>query len=108
MNTIWKYELRVTDRQEVDMPKGAQILSVQADEKNSGPNSVGQKICVWALVDDRKRTETHVFDIYGTGHECLSEKMSYLATVQVSGGYLVWHVFHYVKSDPRAQEREYR
>jgi hypothetical protein len=40
-NTIWKFELEVTDLQEVVMPSGAEILSVG--------NQDG-KLCLWAMV----------------------------------------------------------
>ncbi len=42
MKRVYKYPLRVNDRQIVKLPKGAEILSVQIQRGD---------ICLWALID---------------------------------------------------------
>jgi len=81
---IFKYEL--LDRtNEVDMPAGAEVLTVQIQH---------DKICLWAKVDPTARTEKRVFVVYGTGHPIEDDSnLSYIGTVQMAGGTLVWHVF---------------
>lgn len=84
-NTIWKYPLVIADRQRIEMPKGAKILTVQAQD--------GQA-CLWALVNaDEGEMETRDFVIYGTGHYVSPLPGVYIGTVQMAGGRLVWHVF---------------
>jgi hypothetical protein len=56
---IWKFELEPTDNQEIEMPKGAEILTAQ--------NQVGIP-CLWALVDPTAEKETRTFEVVGTGH----------------------------------------
>lgn len=41
MKTIWKFELKVGDKQTVEMPEGAEILTAQFQ---------GDTLCLWALV----------------------------------------------------------
>lgn len=99
MKTIWKYSLTVGRRQEVSMPRGAEILTVKC-QKISQADSIE----VWALVDSEKRQdEKHVFSVYGTGHEVSSEKHAYLDTVVCLDGDLVWHVFHYKMPPPQGK-----
>ena len=86
MRRIYKYELEVTDVQQVDIPMGAIILSAQ--------NQNGQ-VCVWALVDPTHPPLSRTFRIYGTGNPCdvTLGKSTFIDTVQTMGGRLVWHVF---------------
>lgn len=61
MKTVWKFPLRIDDRQTVMMPVDAQILHVDWQE--------GTEACVWALVDDESPArEKRWFRISGTGH----------------------------------------
>jgi hypothetical protein len=83
MDTIYKYPLRIIDAQEVEMPRGAKILSAQMQE---------EFLCLWALVEITKEKETRTIVIHGTGHPVynVSDK-KFIGTVQQ--GPLVWHVF---------------
>jgi hypothetical protein len=80
---IFKYPLRVDDRQTVQLPKGAELLTVQT--QHGSP-------CLWALVDEAAETESRVILMHGTGHpiSCLGK---YLGTFQLDGGNLVFHAF---------------
>lgn len=84
MRTIWKYELPISDKVSVPMPRGAQVLSV-AEQYG--------KLCVWALVSTTQEKEPQRFGIYGTGLPAEDAGAGYfLGTVVMPNG-LVWHVF---------------
>lgn len=83
--TIWKYPLETTEMQFLSMPRGARILSVQAQ---SG------KPCIWALVNpDADKGKRHI-RIYSTGHR-VDERFvgEFVGTYQLQGGAIVFHVF---------------
>lgn len=82
MRTIYKYPLRLADRQFVAMPCDAEILSVQVQ---------GQDICLWAIVSPDAKMEVRYFHIVGTGHEMPECRTSFVGTVQL--GSFVGHVF---------------
>lgn len=87
--TIWKFELKTTDNQFIEMPKGAQLLAVQTQF---------DKPCVWALVNPKAEKEKRCFEIFGTGHTVSSDMgtdRNYIGTYQLHGGSLVFHVFEY-------------
>lgn len=83
MKKIWKFQLQVTDTQIVEMPVGAEILSLQV--QHSVP-------CIWALVDDHVGREKVTFTAYGTGHD-VYHRSGYVGTYQLHTGTLVFHVF---------------
>lgn len=82
---IWKYILETTDSQELIMPKGACVLTVQV--QNNTP-------CLWALVNPNAEKESRIFETFGTGQPiCCATDMqrNYIGTYQKHG--LVLHVF---------------
>lgn len=84
--TIWKFELETRDDQEIKMPIGAQVLTVQMQFGTP---------CLWALVDPNKEKETRTFEVVGTGHEIdysLTTR-GYIGTYQLAQGQLIFHVF---------------
>lgn len=86
--TIYKYPLLVTDFQEVLMPIGAEILTIQTQDENA---------CLWALVDPNELVvEYRNIEIYGTGHPIYCDmgiSRKYISTFQLQGGKLVFHSF---------------
>jgi hypothetical protein len=82
MKTIWKYVL--SQEIELDMPYGAQILSVREQ---------GEDLCLWALLDPKAPTTKRRFAVYGTGWDVLPGAMQYIGTGHLRGGALVFHVF---------------
>jgi hypothetical protein len=71
------------------MPKGAEILTVQTDEKNNHPT-------IWALVDPEQENEQRFFELFGTGHEIHSDmgvERKYIGTYQYQKGAFVGHIF---------------
>lgn len=93
MKTIWKFELVVTDLQDVKMPEGAQILSVQGQEVSES-TAQGSRHCIapmmWALVDSDAPMGLRRIGIVGTGMPA-PETGEYIGTAIC--GFLVWHVF---------------
>lgn len=81
--TIWKYQLRPVTRQVVDMPEGAQILTMQL--QHDVPT-------LWAEVDPEALLVERDFEIVGTGNGVPPEPHAYLGTWQNRIG-LVFHVF---------------
>jgi hypothetical protein len=83
---IFKYELEVTDEQQILLPEHARILSVQVQNG---------RLCLWALVNDGALTNRRrTFRVVGTGHPVPdNEYLAFLGTVQMHGGALVFHVF---------------
>ena len=88
MRKVFKYEIDVTGNIAIEMPREAQILTVQ-DQYH--------KPCIWALVDPDNEKETRNFRIFGTGHSIEEENLCYIDTFQRAGGAFVWHLFE-VKS----------
>ena len=95
--SIWKFELNIgggasgVDRQSVHsvrMPTGAEVLSVQTQRETP---------CIWALVNPDAPPENRRFEVYGTGQPInLSRPLKPLGTVQMMGGYLIFHVFEVI------------
>lgn len=81
---IWKFPLRVADRQNVEMPFGARILSAQMQH--------GTPI-LWALCDADAEMRPRRFVMFGSGQEILPEHDAgeYVGTVQ--SFHFVWHIF---------------
>lgn len=82
MRTIWKYQLRLIDVQEVDMPLNAEVLHLDMQ---------GPYPCIWVYLDpDLNGTERRTFVTHGTGHK-IPDNHVYIGTYQ--DGPFVWHVF---------------
>lgn len=84
MKRIFKYPVNIVDFIEIEMPKGAEILSFQTQYEQP---------CIWAIVDPEAETEMRKFRVCGTGHELSAHLGKFIGTTQVSGGRLVWHLF---------------
>ena len=87
MKTIHKYPLTMADIQTVEMPSGAEILTVQTQVATP---------CIWALVDTDNPVEEHSFAIFGTGHpihEDIWVRHKYISTFQLSDGKFIFHLF---------------
>jgi hypothetical protein len=87
MKVIFKYEIEARDHQSVEMPAGAQILSVQVQRDVP---------CIWAIVDPANPVESRSFEVFGTGHPfpaCIGSGREYIGTFQLLAGSLVFHLF---------------
>ena len=93
MKTIWKFStldgMEFKDKFTIKMPKGAEILTVQTDQKNNHPT-------IWALVDTEADTEDRHFEWFGTGHRIhvdMGIERKYVGTYQYQRGEFVGHIF---------------
>lgn len=87
MKTIWKYETPCESIFYITMPKDAEILCFQIDNKTYTP-------CIWAMVDNENRLEERTFELFGTGVFMPTEIgkiRKYIGTYQ--NGAFVWHLF---------------
>ena len=84
-NVIWKFGLEVKDIQFLAVPTGAKFLDAQMQNGN---------LQLWALCDNSKPLiEKRKIAIYGTGNPMPDNCGEYIATFQMAGGSLVFHVF---------------
>ena len=88
MKTIWKYDIKPASKQEIAMPEGAVILTVQTQRGSP---------CLWVEVETTKQLEGRVFEIFGTGHPMSTDigvERKYIGTYQIDeGAIFVFHVY---------------
>lgn len=87
MKKIFKYVIPVTDHHILHLPEGAKILSVANQHDN---------IVMYALVDPEKTAKRLDIRVCGTGHALDNriEQMTFIGTVSLHGGRLMFHVFY--------------
>lgn len=92
---VWKFPVGVADEFDLEMPTGAQILSVQVQGDGNSPADV----CMWAICPTHPSAgvEVRKFCVYGTGHwhPNISE-LKFIGTFQLFGGSFVGHLFEEV------------
>lgn len=79
---IWKWDLRIDDLQIIDMPLGAEILTVQTQ---------GGQPRLWAACDETAPLRPRRIAMHETGHPINEHPGIYIATFQA--GEFVLHVF---------------
>ena len=87
--TIWKYETPFDENFEIKMPKDAEILAIQKDEKTNTP-------CIFALVYPDNEKEIRCFELFGTGNTIYNDmgvSRKYLGTYQYQNGEFIGHIF---------------
>ena len=87
---IWKFDVKLHGF-ELEMPKGAKILTFQTQQDIPR---------IWVLIDwDVAGTakETRKFMIQGTGMGFNFDKGNYIGTVQEMDGEFIWHLFEILK-----------
>lgn len=81
---VWKFPLKITDIQNVMMPEGARVLTVQMQHG---------ELCMWALVNPDAPKQRREIEVIGTGNPMPDAVRRYIGTAQQLGGQLIWHVF---------------
>lgn len=86
MKTIYKYPIKIADKQSFPMPVGANILTLQT--QNGNP-------FIWAMIDTEVPTEEVSIRVYGTSYPISeSSNLEYIGTFHAMyGRNLVFHVF---------------
>ncbi|MCH8067808.1 MAG: hypothetical protein IID16_00845 [Candidatus Marinimicrobia bacterium] len=85
--TIWKYSLEIRGTQTLEIPEGAEILTVQVQDGIA---------FLWVLVDPDEQKEKRYFEVFETGELIIYEMglgRNYIGTFQLFSGNLVCHVF---------------
>lgn len=83
MKVIWKFTLELEGYQDVEMPAGAEVLHVAAQDNTP---------CVWALVDPKALRVPRRFLLCVTGTSPNGEG-KHVGTFLLYGGAFVGHVF---------------
>ena len=84
MRTIHKYPVSVTDEFVINMPRGAEILSI--DLQNDMPY-------MWVLVDTNNNSKIRKFRVFGTGQLDIPYGVKYIGTFIILCGNFVGHLF---------------
>lgn len=85
MQTVWKYPLKIEDRQVIDIPHLSSSINVLHIDVVDGD------IYMWCEVDpDNPPVETTIL-CFGTGHPILWSDLKHLGTV-INNGF-VWHFY---------------
>ena len=83
MLTVWKYPIPIQDDIRIEMPRGAQMLTVQVQHGDP---------CVWALVDPSLDPEPRRFRLAGTGHP-ITEAVRHVGSFQLMRWGIGFHLF---------------
>ncbi len=83
---IWKYTLRIADKQTVQLPADAKILTVQLQH--------GQPQ-LWILGEETAPKTLRIIEMHGTGNQIYEDPGQYLGTFQMET--FVFHVFEGLK-----------
>jgi len=87
MSTIHKFELKITDRQVIEIPGFVRVISVLNQR---------ERLVVYAEVkpQERERKGKVEFAVIGTGNPMLDgANWRFVGSVSMSNGDLIWHVF---------------
>ena len=89
MKTVHKYPVEITDEFWVEMPAGAEVLTVQVLTVQV---QQGEPF-LWAKVDTAAPYRPHGFRLIGTGLPAGDDPGRYVGSFQLEGGTLVFHLF---------------
>lgn len=97
MRTIHKFKLALTTTQKIELPVGAEILSVINQQENA---------VLYAKVDPKeKEIEERIINIYPTGSEPFKIEsgfeLNFLATLSFKVGTLIFHFFEWRKKSKK-------
>ena len=85
--TIYKYPVVADDIFVLDLPNGAEVLTVQIQYKEPQ---------LWVLLDPSAPKKERAFRLAGTGHPITydaGQNYSYINSFQLQDGNLVFHLF---------------
>lgn len=99
--TVWKYPIPVEDTFTLDLPTGAEVLTVA----NQGHPLTGADLHIWALVDPAASPEPRAFRLAGTGHPIDTDApLRYVGTVIMLSGSFVVHLFEVLAGETQTLE----
>lgn len=91
MQTIWKFPVHIRNSFDLDMPVGAEVLTVQTQLIGDVAQIAYPQI--WAIVDPDLPNEVRSFRLRGTGQPFDGTEGKYIGTFQALNGQLIWHLF---------------
>ncbi len=84
--TVFKYTLPITNSAALDLPHGAEVLSVLNQRED---------LVLYVKVDPSEPViEERHFVVRGTGHPFDGNEGAFIGSVSFQGGALIFHVFH--------------
>ena len=83
MKTIYKYPIEITDKQEIQMPFGAEVIHAGLDPQGMP--------CLWATVESANSPEPVLVGVVGTGNPMPLHAERHVGSF-VQGPFM-WHVF---------------
>jgi len=94
MITIHKYQLNLESKTQIDLPLGAEVLSVGC-QKDVEDNFIFNQLFIWIKLETKEGwTNPRYFKVYGTGQKIDSDfQYRFIGTIQTMQGLLIWHVF---------------
>lgn len=92
---IFKYPLKTTDEQVIEIPNGAKILTIQVQKKfMSGTDHTSEQVCIWAMINEQSGMGRKKIVMFGTGHPIDSNKnLEYIGSFQIHNGEQIYHAF---------------
>lgn len=88
--TIWKYHLVRKGAIDIQIPKGARVLTIQTQ---------GDLPCLWILVNPSNELETRTFEVMHTGEIFNLDGLHYIGTYQLFSESEVCHLFEIMEKD---------
>jgi hypothetical protein len=87
----WKFEFRIKDEVEIEMPNGAQVLYAGSQKMDH--------VCLWALVNPSADKVVRKFNVVGTGHPIKDERLIAKYVSQNRLTMNIWPVFEGLVED---------
>lgn len=84
MTQIWKFVMSPDDRQVIEMPIGAVLLSAHVQE---------DRLCIWAEVNPTGKAYPRTIEMFATGQPIGEAARKFLGTILFAEGQFVFHVF---------------
>lgn len=94
---VWKFELRIADRQNVLMPEGWKTVRIEMQRG---------VVCLWAMVSSSSERRLYEFRCFGTGHSIVGPLGDHVGSVLTEDGAFVWHYFEGDHANARARAKE--
>jgi len=103
MKSVWKFEFKIDDNVDIEMPEYAQILHVDV-QVQQGPSRNPIEVhqmevpCIWARIDTDRPMVKRRFHIAGTGNPLPRDvALEHIGTFKMEQGRLVWHLFEKIR-----------
>ena len=85
MTTIYKYPIRITDEQQIEMPSTRKFLHAGLD--------LSRRPCIWVLVDTGSPVTKATIRVAGTGNELGLDFFGRTFVGTFTMDVFAWHVF---------------